>query len=163
MPTNKDLSKPKKQIEALTGKIVDLTPEQIIVLRFPIGMHDVSSGTVASTTIFVPQRKSCASSPLLDASGAVVTGASGNVTFLLSSKICLPVLRDLQEPVNLVATAHGATPIFVTTTHAFVAGDDIQGRNDLQITVFAWDANGNPAPNIVVHWRCRLVSISVIL
>jgi hypothetical protein len=53
----------------------------------------------------------------------------------------------------LLATAQSTTPFYVTTTHAIVGGG-----TDIQITLFAWDHNGKPAPNVSVHWRCRAVS-----
>jgi hypothetical protein len=106
--------------------------------------------------LILPPRKLCTASPLLDASGATTTGAAGNVTFLLSNVICLPPARSLAEPINLLATAHSTTPFYVTTTHTLVSGTDVQ------ITLFAWDAKGNPAPNVTVHWRCRVVSNQII-
>jgi len=36
-------------------------------------------------------------------------------------------------------------------------------NNDLQITLFAWDANGAAAPSVSIDWRCRLVSLPIIL
>jgi hypothetical protein len=155
MPKTPDPAEVKKQLEAMAGQEVDITPDQIAILQFPLGAHDITEGVVASRIIF-PPRKICTPSPLLDASGAAFTGAAGNVTFLLSNVICLPPVRSLAEPVNLLATAHSTTPFYVTTTHTLVAGTDVQ------ITLFAWDPKGNPAPNVSVHWRCRVVSNQII-
>ena len=38
----------------------------------------------------------------------------------------------------------------MTMTHSLVNTP----ATDVQITVFAWDANGAPAPNVVFDWRC---------
>jgi hypothetical protein len=45
----------------------------------------------------------------------------------------------------------------VTTTHALV-----DNGNDVQITVFAWNAGGAAAPNVSFDWRCRVVSNQII-
>ena len=155
MPKTPDPAEVKKQLETIAGQELDITPEQAISLTFPLGAHDTTNGIVASRVIF-PPTKICTPSPLLDASGAAFTGAAGNVTFLLSNVICLPPVRSLAEPINLLATAHSNTPFYVTTTHALV------GATDVQITLFAWDPKGNPAPNVSVHWRCRVVSHQII-
>lgn len=156
MPKTPDPAEIKKQLEAMAGQELDITPEQAISLTIPLGAHDVTEGVVASRIIILPPRKICTPSPLLDASGATFTGAAGNVTFLLSDVVCLPPVRSLAEPINLLATAHTTTPFYVTATHAIV------GSTDVKITLFAWDPKGNPAPNVPVHWRCRVVSNQII-
>ena len=159
MAESPDPAEVKKQLEAIAGRTIEISPEQIKLFSFPVGAHDVTDGTVEWENIF--GFKSCIASSLLDASGAVTTGTAGNVTFLLSNVICLPQVRSLAEPVHLVATAQNPTnptPFYVTTTHAIVAGG-----TDVQVTVFAWDAKGNPAPSVLVHWRCRVVSNPIIL
>ena len=152
MPETPDPAEAKKQLEALFGHEIDIdiTQEQAAVFEFPIGAHDTTNGVVRSRLIF-PPTKICTPSTLLDASGATATGGAGNVTFLLSNVICLPP-GLLAEPINLLATAHSTTPFYVTTTHVLVGSG-----TDVQITLFAWDAKGNPAPNVTVHWRCRVV------
>ena len=159
MAKSPDPAEVKKQLEAIAGRTIEISPEQIKLFSFPVGAHDVTDGTVEWENIF--GFKSCIASSLLDASGAVTTGTAGNVTFLLSNVICLPQVRSLAEPVHLVATAQNPTnptPFHVTATHATVAGG-----TDVQVTVFAWDAKGNPAPSVLVHWRCRVVSNPIIL
>jgi hypothetical protein len=153
MPNTPDPAEAKKQLEALLGHEIDIdiTPEQAVVFEFPIGAHDTTNGIVRSRLIFPPS-KICTPSTLLDASGATTTGGAGNVTFLLSNVICLPGGQLAAEPINLLATAHSTTPFYVTTTHTLVPPG-----TDVQITLFAWDARGNPAPNVTVHWRCRVV------
>ena len=121
MPKPLDPAEDKKQLEAIAGQELDITPEQVN-LTFPLGAHDVTDGVVASRLLF-PPRKFCTASPLLDASGATFTGTAGNVTFLLSNVICLPPARSLAEPINLLATANTRTPFYVTTTHTLVGWD----------------------------------------
>lgn len=68
----------------------------------------------------------------------------------------------LHEPINLLATARSANPVFVTATHALVNPTDIR-RSDVEITIHSWDSNGAAAPNVSFHWRCRVYSVSIIL
>lgn len=67
-------------------------------------------------------------------------------------------LQNLAEPVHIVATPHGSVASFLTVDHALM-GDSASG--DVEITVYAWDSNGNPAPDIAFDWRCRLNGIVV--
>jgi hypothetical protein len=149
MPKSPDLAEAKKHLEAIAGQQLDLTPEQIKLFQFPVGAHNNADGTVLFRSIFVGF-KSCVQANFIDASGAVTTGAGGSVTFLLSDVICLPPVGSRMEPVNVLATPHSSTPVYVTTAHTLIGAG-----SDLQITVFAWDAKGNPAPNVSVHWRTR--------
>jgi hypothetical protein len=155
MPQSSNPAEVKKQLEAMAGQAIDITPDQLVLFQFPIGEHDTTNGIVAFRNLF--GFKSCVPSTLLDASGSVFTGPAGNTTFLLSNVICLPPVHSLAEPVYLLATAQSTTPFYVTTTHTLVGGG-----TDLQITVFAWDAKGSPAPNVTVHWRLRVVSNQII-
>jgi hypothetical protein len=158
-----DLQNVKKQIEAAAGHEIDIAPEQIISLRWPVGAHDYTDGTVLWRSIII-LGQSCVSSTLLDASASSSTGSTGTVTFLLSSAICLPLVRSLAAPINLQATVRATAPSFLTMTYSLVPDPNSpQSYNDLQITVDTWDANGNPAPNVVFDWRCRLVSNQIIL
>ena len=155
MPKSPDPAEVKKQLEAVAGQAVDITPDQPILFVFPIGEHDTDNGIVAFRNLF--GFKSCVASTLLDASGSAFTGTAGNATFLLSNVICLPPVHSLAEPVYLLATAQSSTPFYVTTTHALVGGG-----TDVQVNIFAWDAKGSPAPNVTVHWRLRVVSNQII-
>ena len=158
-----DLQNVKKQLEAAAGHEIDLSPEQIISLRSPVGAHDYTDGTVLWRSIFFPGQ-SCVSSTLLDASGSSATGGNGSVTFLLSSAICLPLVRSLAAPVNLEATVRAATPFFLTMTYSLVPDPNSPNSyNDLQITVYIWDHNGNATSYIPFDWRCRLVSNPIIV
>jgi hypothetical protein len=155
MPNSPDPAEVKKQLEAMAGQTIDVTPEQLIQFVFPIGEHDTTNGIVAFRNLL--GFKSCVASTLLDASGSAFTGPTGNTTFLLSNVICLPAVHSLAEPVYLLATAQSSTPFYVTTTHTLVGGG-----TDVQITIFAWDVKGSPASNVTVHWRLRVISNQII-
>jgi len=152
----------KKQLEALADRKLDVTEAQIKFLRWPVGAHDFTDGTVLWKGVFGGQ--SCVPSTLLDGSGVSSSGANGQAKFLLSSFICLPQVRSLAEPVNLLATARSARPFFVTLTHRMVPDPNGPGSfNDVEITAYVWDASGAPAPGVDFDWRCRVISYPIIL
>jgi hypothetical protein len=167
--SNKSEKKPtaaeaKKQLEAIAGEAIEA--EQLIAFRFPVGAFDYTSGSSAWRRLIVfPQPSlTCNDANLLDASGLVTTGANGQITFLLSNFVCLPLVRAFAAPISLLATARSASPFFVTTTCTLVPDpNNASSNNDLQITLYAWDANGAPAPSVSIDWRCRLVSLPIIL
>jgi|SRR5262245_7330717 len=149
----------KKQLEALTGHKINNSEQLVKVFRNPLGTYDYTDGSAAWSWIFWPKGKTCSDATLLDASGVSFTGADGKRVFLLSDYVCFSQFgRSLAEPINVVATAQSTGPFFVTATHAL-----INNGTDVQITVFAWDAKGAAAPNVTVDWRCRVVSIPIIL
>jgi len=152
----------KLQLEALAGTGIET--EQVISFRFPVGAFDYTAGSTTWRTIFFPQPGlSCTDSNLLDASGVATTATNGQATFLLSQYVCLGV-RAFTAPISIVATARSTSPFFVTTQVALVPDPTIPtSDNDLQITLFAWDANGAPAPSVSIDWRARLVSLPIIL
>jgi hypothetical protein len=157
-----DPAEVKKQLEALAGQKIDIPEDQIAIFRWPVGAHDYVDGTVLWRSIIFPGQN-CIASTLLDGSGVTATGANGQVTFLLSSFICLPLVRSLAEPVNVLATPRTTTPVFVTATHILVLDpNNPHSYNDVQITVYSWDTNVALAPGVPFDWRCRLVSNQII-
>ena len=139
----------KKKVEALVGHRIEASGEELIRLVFAVGAFAFKDGNVTSRSIFFPS-KTCSSGRLLDASGVSSTGTDGKRVFLLSDFVCFPEFTQLTNPVNVVATPRSESPFFVTMTHSLVNTP----ATDVQITVFAWDANGAPAPNVVFDWRC---------
>jgi hypothetical protein len=98
----------------------------------------------------------------LDVSSSSSTDASGRQVFLLTDFIC-STANSFGAPVTLVVTPFARTPCYATMTHTLVPNPSAPGSfNDLQIAVFTWDANGQPAPNISFDWRCRLLSFQII-
>jgi hypothetical protein len=154
----------KQQLEAIAGG--HLEAEQLRFFRYPVGAFDYTSGSSAWRSIIIFQQPalSCADANLLDASGLSTTGANGQVTFLLSNFVCLQLVRAFSAPISIVATARSTSPFIVTTTCTLVPNPNSPGSmNDLQITLYAWDANGAPASGVSIDWRCRLVSLPIIL
>ncbi len=146
----------KKQLEAIAGHAVDISPEQAISLWFPVGAYDYTDGNASWRSIIIAGKR-CNTATLLDVSGVSSTGADGKRVFLLSDFVCFPLVRSLGDPTNVLATARATNAVFVTATHTLV-----NNNTDVQITVFAWNANGTPAANITFDWRCRVVSNQII-
>src|SRR3954447_23129742 len=152
-----------KQLEALAG--TGIQPEQLFGFRFPVGAFDYTAGSSSWRSIIIfPQPLTCADANLLDASGLSTTGANGQATFLLSSFVCLPLVRAFAAPVNVVATARSSSPFFVPATLTLVRDpNNATSNNDVEIMLYAWDAAGKPAPSVSIDWRCRVVSLPIIL
>lgn len=151
----------KKQLESITG--TNIEPELLPSFRFPVGAFDYTTGSTSWRTIFFPSL-TCSDANLLDASGLTTTGATGQATFLISQYVCLPLVRAFAAPINVVATARSSSPFYVTATLTLVPDpNNASSNNDVQITLYAWDLKGNPAPSVSIDWRCRLVSLPIIL
>jgi len=154
----------RKQLEAIAGTAIE--PEQLIGFRFPVGTFNYESGSIAwrSLIIFGQPNLTCTDANLLDAGGLITTGANGQTTFLLSNFVCLPLVRAFTAPLNIVATARSDKPFFVTATLSLVPDpNNAASNNDVQITLFAWDAAGAPAASVSIDWRVRVVSLPIIL
>ena len=96
----------------------------------------------------------CETAPVVDVHGVFSTGAGGKRVFKLRDFMCFddaPTAVTLSEPVNVVATPRSDGPFFLTMTHAITS----TGLTDVEITVFAWNADGKPAPDVYFDWRCR--------
>jgi len=139
----------KKQVEAFADKEIALTEGQIIT--FPLGNYSYTDGNASWRSIVFPL--SCNESALLDVGGHSSTGADGTATVLVSNFVCNFTTYNYSEPINVVATPRTASPVFLTLTHTLVT--QTGQFNDIQINVFTWDTNGNPAPNVSFDWRCR--------
>jgi hypothetical protein len=142
----------KKHIEALAALGVDMTAG-----FWPEGAYDYAEGKTTWRSIFLP-RKNCQAATLLDVTGFASTGADGKRVLLLSTFVCLSQFHALAEPINIVATSRSQHPYFLTSSYALNAKG-----SDVQITIFAWAANGDAAPDVWFDWRCRVVSIPMLL
>ena len=153
----------KKQLDDLAGKDIDVTAEKLIHFIFPISSHSLDdTGEVTFQRIFFPG-KSCSQMRLLDVAGNSSTGDDGKRVFLLSDFLCT-TNNVFAAPVSLVATPRSTSPVYATTTLTLVPNPALPTSfSDVQITVFAWNPNGSPAPSVSIDWRCRLPSFEIIL
>ena len=152
-------SEAKARLEALAGYDIDEATAQSKSWWMPIGAYSFSDGLVTWRNIIRFLPKSCNDARLLDVSGVSSTGGDGKRVFRLSEFVCFGTINSLAEPINVVATPLANTPGFLTAQHQLIPAT----VDDVEITIFAWDANGVPAPNVVFDWRCRVVSNVIIL
>lgn len=151
----------KKQFEAIAGHEIDISPAQILNLWYPLGANSTNDGSATWRSIIFPGKR-CNDVTLLDVDGTNSTGSNGQRTFLLSDMLCWSVFV-FAYPANVVATPRGASPFFVTTTYQTVSGPPGSPNTDLQITVYSWQPGGAAAPNVTFDWRCRVVSVPIIV
>lgn len=151
----------KKQLENIAGHEIETDVAQLRWIWYPVAAYDYSDGLVSEQNVFFPAKR-CNNARLLDVSGASYTGSDGKRVFRLSSFICLPEYRLLNEPVNLLVTARSSNPFLLTATHTLISPGDIR-QSDVEITVHGWDTNGTAAPGLPFHWRCRVHAPGIIL
>ncbi len=154
----------KTRLEEIAGRKLDLTDEQLLSFIWPISSSTLEAtldsdddAWTSNRSIFSPQL-TCADAQLLDTCGYSTTGSNGQVTFQLTSVLCLRNnLNYFSEPVNLLATPQATGPFFMTVSHELITNG-----SDIQITAYAWNPNGTPAANVSFYWRCRLPATAII-
>jgi hypothetical protein len=143
----------KKQLEALAGRDLHVPADQLLRLWYPAGAYSYTDGNACWRSVLpIIPGKSCSGANLLDVSGVNETADNGQLVFPISAVVCFTDAYALNEPINVLVTPRSSSPCFATQTHAL-----INSNTDVQITVYTWDANGNPAPNVAFDWRCRVV------
>src|SRR5262245_35431129 len=90
----------KKKLEAIVGRELVVTPEQLINSRFPTSTYEYSVGKVAWQHIFLPGM-SCLDAELFDVSGASYSGADGKRA--VSSDLCARTFTTIGEAALTVA------------------------------------------------------------
>lgn len=160
------LAELKKQLEEVTGREIDASPEQLAIFAFPVGSAFYAAadeGAEVSWRRIIFPGKFCVSPVrLLEASGRSTTGSDGKSIFLLSGFICSG-LNEFSEPAYLLATPHVATACYMTMTHEIIPLNPPNPPfNDVQITAYSWAPDGKAAPNISFDWRCRVPSAEII-
>jgi hypothetical protein len=157
------IEKLKKELDELAGKDINISPDRVIRFVVPIAAYEYSYGWQSEpspvswiTSRFLLDGKACSKTRLFDVAGNAFTGADGKRVFLLSDFLC-ETENTYLEPVNLIATPRSENPCYTTTTWKLVP--DVAHGNpnlfiDVEITVFTWNPDGSPAPNVSVDWRC---------
>lgn len=162
----------KAALEAFAGHEIEASKEQIEQrLRFfvfPFSTYSFTPAATGATSTdntgqvvarsiisFVPPI--CYTSELLDVSGFSSMPDSGHLTLLVTGFLCSKeTARIYNEPVNIVATAVSASPVFLTATHTLITSPTLNVVTDVQIDIYAWDNTGAPVGNVPVNWRCRV-------
>jgi hypothetical protein len=140
----------KKQMEAILGEKISDDAIQLIKTRVPVAIYTKTPGITTHRHQLAALPNVCYANDVMDVSGFAVTGNNGQRVFKLSEFICSSG-KDYNHPINVVATPYSAKPFFLTVQHSL-----LNNGEDVEITVFAWDANGAPAPEVYFNWRCRV-------
>lgn len=156
----------KERLEEIAGRKLDMTDEQLSSITRPIASstyltkHDYPSGDDAWVTSerVIGAETSCTDSFLLDIGGLIITGDNGREVFRLSNFDCINRhgFNSYHEPVILLATPRGTSPVFMTMSHKFLYNPVFALNFDVEIIASSWNPDGTAAANVPFYWRCRL-------
>lgn len=147
----------KEHIEGILGENVGDEALALIQLFLDVAISTETPSRTTQRNILIARPNRCIDSRVIDVSGFAQTQNNGQVTFRLSSFLC-PAGEIFSLPINVLATPISEKPFFMTVMQKL-----LNNGTDVEITVFSWDANGAPAPNIAFNWRCRVEHPIVIL
>jgi hypothetical protein len=163
MPDNTEL---QQLVDSESQNLPAGIPPDRIAVSWPIGAYTSSDGFVTIHSIL--RGKRCGARQVLDVTGYGITGNNGTVRISLNGFHCLnrppeagTGAFEYDDPINVIATARGSTPVFLTvTTEVVPRASSAQNVEDVLITVFGWAAGGNPQSGVVFNWRCRVLTSS---
>lgn len=147
----------KEHIEGILGEKIGDEALALIQLFQDVAISTATPSRTTQRSLIVARPNRCTESRVIDVSGFALTQANGQIVFKLSNFLC-PAGEIFSLPINVLATPISQKPFFLTVTHKLV-----NNGTDVEITVFAWDANGAPAPGVTFNWRCRVEHPHVIL
>ena len=150
-------SETRKRLEATPGQKPGDAAVQLFPAVLPVATYTKTRGSTTHQHQGTSFPNICYENDLLDVSSLSTTASNGQSVLRLTRFIC-PTGDVFFPPVNIVATPFSSKPCFLTITHAF-----LNNGADVEIRVFAWDANGAAAPNISFYWRCRVVYSRIFL
>jgi hypothetical protein len=146
----------KEHLEGILGEKVNPEALALIPLFMDVAISTETPCTITQQSLIVFRPNRCFESRAFDISGFTQTRANGQSVFRLSNFRC-PQGEIYSAPINVVATPISPKPFFLTVMQALV-----NNGTDVEITVFSWDANGAPAPNVAFNWRCRVEHATII-
>ncbi len=147
-----------KHLEAILGYKLTAEAVEQIGLFLLAASSTSPAGSTTMKSIFAGRPNRCFQDQYLDVYGVATTGSDGKSRFLLTDFICPPG-KNFGPPINVVATPLSSTPCYLTVLHSLVK---VNNREDLEIQVSTWDANGAAAPSVSFDWRCRVTLPSVV-
>jgi len=140
----------KKEVEAILGEKIGDDTMELVQFVLPVALSTRSASITTHKHLLIPRPNVCYQNNALDVSGWATTSNNGQSVFRLSQFICSQ--GELYNyPINVIATPVSSKPFFLTVTHSLV-----NNGADVEIKVFAWDANGAAAPGVTFNWRCRV-------
>jgi hypothetical protein len=130
-----------------------------ILVEWPISISTTEASITTSLSIL--RGKRCAASRILDVSGGGVTDTNGLAVIRLKDVTCRFPPPQAGEnfvvaaaPLNVVATARGSDPRYLTTRIVLKPQD-----RDAEIQIFAWDPQGQAAGSVAFYWRCTVALV----
>lgn len=149
----------KKVYEAL-GEF--FSPEHLETLALflkPASYNRIEQGYTTTSPLY--QSQTCEPQKFLDVNGVAQTGNGGTIRFRLKDYICFDSYL-FDTPINVVATPLASQPVFLTVKHSLVVDPATDQGIDVEIEVFAWDANGAAAKEVNLNWRCRVPYVDTV-
>jgi hypothetical protein len=150
-------SETKKQIEAILGHEIGDEAVQLFPFVHAVALSNATPGETTLKHDLIARPNTCYGNQIMDVSGLATTASNGQSVFRLSDFLC-STGRVFHQPINVVATPFSSKPFFLTMIHSL-----LNNGTDVEIKVFAWDANGTAAPNVTFNWRCRVELPIIIL
>jgi hypothetical protein len=155
----------KTRLEEIAGRKLDMTDEQLVSFVFPIASstfiakHDTDDDAWITRERIIFPSPICSDGNLLDTSGLSVTGSNGKAIFRLRNFLCgRDSIGTFNEPVNLLATPQGTSPLFITMRHQLIKDPTLPFFTDVEITASAWHPDETVAANVHFYWRCRVAA-----
>jgi hypothetical protein len=140
----------RAHIEGILGEKVEEQALALIQLFQDVAIATTSDSTTVQKHLLINRPNRCFGSRAVDVSSFATTSNNGQATFFLKQFLC-PANEIFSIPINVLATPISEKPFFLTVQQELV-----NNGADIKITVFAWDANGKPAPGVTFNWRCRV-------
>jgi hypothetical protein len=147
----------KKQVEAILDQKLGEDAIQLIQFIQPVALSTRMSSITTHKHLLIARPNICYQNNVMDVSGFATTGSNGQSIFRLTHFICSNG-EIFNHPINVIATPFSSKPFFLTVTHTLV-----NNGLDVEIKVFAWDANGAAASDVPFNWRCRVELPLIIL
>lgn len=147
----------KKEVEAILGEKIGDETMELVKFVLPVALSSRSTSITTHKHMLISRPNVCYQNNALDVSAWSITASNGQSVFRLTQFICSQG-ELFNYPINVIATPVSTKPFFLTVTHSL-----INNGGDVEIKVFAWDANGVAAPGITFNWRCRVELPLIIL
>ena len=150
-------SENKKEVEAILGEKIGDDAMQLIKFVLPVALSTRTSSITTHKHLLIQRPNVCYQNNALDVNGWATTASNGQSVFRLTQFICSQG-ELFNYPINVIATPFSSKPFFLTVTHSL-----INNGADVEIKVYAWDANGVAASGVTFNWRCRVELPLIIL
>jgi hypothetical protein len=151
----------RKAFEAILGRDLETDVGDEVLLREAVAVWTVIENDASITSREIgttgSSTKACRGNVnALDVGGTARTTSNGTVKFRLSDFYCGTGGKYFLRPINFVGTCQSKAAVFLTSFQTLTASFD-----DVEITAFAWDANGKPQA-VTFDWRCFVPYVNTV-